>query len=141
MIHIPSTRTFSTMVIGVAVASAILGAGADRALLARQDGVKRTVLVRADDPAGPGYEAVMALAELAPGSSIGKHRHSGIELAYLIEGTVVVEQDGQAAVTLKPGEARRNVGAHDARNAGSTPAKILAVYLVEKGKPLAEPVK
>ena len=28
---------------------------------------------------------------------------------------------------------------HDARNTGSTPVKVLATYIVEKGKPLATP--
>ena len=30
---------------------------------------------------------------------------------------------------------------HDARNTGTTPAKVLAIWLVEKGKPLAVPVQ
>jgi hypothetical protein len=29
---------------------------------------------------------------------------------------------------------------HNARNTGTVPVKILAIYLVEKGKPIAEPV-
>jgi quercetin dioxygenase-like cupin family protein len=117
------------------------GIGLDRVVLAMQDGVKRTILMRADDPAGPGYEAVMGLAEIAPGASIGKHRHYGIELAYVLEGSVVVERDGQPSVTFRTGDPLKNVGAHDARNPGSTPARLLAVYIVEQGKPLAEPVK
>ena len=31
-------------------------------------------------------------------------------------------------------------GVHNAKNTGTTPVKILAIYLVEKGNPLAEPV-
>jgi hypothetical protein len=42
---------------------------------------------------------------------------------------------------LKAGDSFRNApGVHNAKNTGTTPVKILAVYLVEKGKPLAEPV-
>ncbi len=137
----PPRHRLTILVLAAVVAGATLGIGVDRAVIARQEGVKRTILMRADDPAGPGYEAVMGVAELAPGASIGKHRHYGIELAYVLEGSVVVEREGQPNLTVKSGEALKNVGAHDARNPGSAPARLLAVYLVEKGKPLAEPVK
>ena len=30
---------------------------------------------------------------------------------------------------------------HDARNTGSVPMKLVGVYVVEKGKPLASPAK
>jgi quercetin dioxygenase-like cupin family protein len=82
----------------------------------------------------------MGIAEIAPGANAGKHRHPGIEIGYVLEGSVVIEHEGQPSVTVKAGDAFRNEGVHDARNLGSKPVKILAVYLVEKGKPLAEPV-
>jgi quercetin dioxygenase-like cupin family protein len=136
-----SRRAITILTASVLVAGVTLGIGVERSVLARQDGVKRTILIRADDPAGPGYEAVMGIAEIAPGAGTGKHRHYGVELAYVLEGTIVVERDGLPNVTGKAGESLKNVGVHDARNAGSAPARVLAVYLVEKGKPLAEPVK
>jgi len=127
---------------GVMVACGIcIGIAVDRVAFAQQPSIKRTILQRADDPGSAGYEAIMAVAEIPAGAMAGKHRHHGIELAYVLEGSVVVERDGQAPVTLKAGEAFKNdVGVHNARNTGKTPVKILAVYLVEKGKPLAEPV-
>ena len=137
----PSRPTVSLVIFAALAAGAIVGIGLDRVVLARQDGIKRTILMKTDDPAGPGYEAVMGLAELAPGASIGKHHHYGIELAYVLEGSVVVERDGQPNATFKTGDALKNVGGHDARNPGSAPARLLAVYIVEKGKPLSEPVK
>jgi quercetin dioxygenase-like cupin family protein len=136
-----SRRTLTLLILGGVVAGATIGIGLDRVVLARQDGVKRTIVIRADDPAGPGYEAVMGIAEIAPGAGTGKHRHFGVELAYVLEGSVILERNGQPTVTLKPGEAASNVSAHDVRNPGTAPVKLLAVYLVEKGKPLAEPVK
>jgi quercetin dioxygenase-like cupin family protein len=80
---------------------------------------------------------LMFFAALAVGAMVG----IGLELAYVLEGSVVVECEGQPSVTFKTGDALKNVGAHDARNPGSASARLLAVYLVEKGKPLAEPVK
>ena len=52
-----------------------------------------------------------------------------------------MERDVQPTITVKAGDALKNEAAvHNAKNIGKTPVKILAVYLVEKGKPMAEPV-
>ena len=135
-----NTRT-GAIVIVAAMGGAVLGIGLDRTVIAQQEGIKRTMLQTIDNPASDKHQAVMGLAELAPGASSGKHRHYGVELGYVVEGTVIVEHDGRAPVTLQPGQSFKNDGPHNAKNGGTTPAKILAVYLVEKGKPLAEPVQ
>jgi quercetin dioxygenase-like cupin family protein len=132
---------------GIAVMAAIMlltglgvGAAVDHVAFAQQPGIKRTVLLRTDEPGAPAYEAIMGVAEIAPNASSGKHRHPGIELAYVLEGSVVVEREGRAPVTVKAGEAFKNdAEIHNAKNIGNKPVKILAVYLVEKGKPLAVP--
>ena len=136
------TRTGLLVVAGMVGGSA-LGIALDRTVLAQQSGITRTVLQRVDAPGSTSHEAVMATAVLAPGASAGRHMHHGVELGYVLEGTVVFEHAGRAPVTKKAGEVfdNANGAAHDAKNAGTTPAKILAVYLVEKGKPLAEPAK
>ncbi len=131
------------IVFAAVVLGGVLGAGIDRAVLAQQSGIKRTVLLRTDDPGSATYEAVMGIAELAPGANSGKHFHHGVEVGYVLEGTVVVEQENKPGVTMKAGETFKNDGAaiHEAKNPGGTPTKILAVYIVEKGKPLAEPAR
>ena len=99
-------------------------------------------LLRTDEPGSQTHEAVMGVAEIAPGAMAGKHRHPGIEIGYVLEGSVTLEHEGEAAKQLKAGDAFKNEpGVHNARNTGKTPVKILAVYLVEKGKPIAEPVR
>ena len=126
------------------LAAAVLGCGSGIALgrtaLAQAPGVSRNILLRADEPGTTTHEAVMAVVELAPGASSGRHRHPGIEIAYVLDGSVVIEHEGRPPATLKAGESFRNDGIHNAKNTGDRPAKILAVYLVEKGKPLAEAV-
>jgi quercetin dioxygenase-like cupin family protein len=134
----------------LAIAAAMLASGigvgvaVDRVALAQQQpapGIKRTILQRVDDPGSANYEAIQGIAEIAPGASSGKHRHHGIEVAYVLEGSMVVEHEGQPPKTLKAGDAFTNQAAvHNAKNPGKTPVKILTVYIVEKGKPLAEPV-
>ena len=134
----------------LAIAAAMLASGigvgvaVDRVALAQQQpapGIKRTILQRVDDPGSANYEAIQGIAEIAPGAASGKHRHHGIEVAYVLEGSMLVEHEGQPPKTLKAGDAFTNQTAvHNAKNLGKTPVKILTVYIVEKGKPLAEPV-
>lgn len=137
-------RAFKSRVPVVVVATligAVIGMGADHYAFAQQPGIKRTELLRSDVPSSSGYEAVMAVAEIAPGAMAGRHRHNGIELGYVLEGSVELVHEGEATRTLTAGQGFKNApGVHNARNTGKGPVKILAVYIVEKGKPLAEPV-
>jgi quercetin dioxygenase-like cupin family protein len=129
------------VVIVAALAGGLIGMGIDHLAFAQQPGITRTILLRTDDPASPSYEAVVGVAEIPPGASSGKHRHYGTEVGYVLQGTLVVEHAGADAMTITAGQAFKNEGGvHNARNPGKTPTKILAVYIVEKGKPLAEPV-
>jgi len=129
-------------VLGIAlVGAAGVGATMDRLAFAQQPGIKRTILLRTDEPGSQTHEAVMSVAEIAPGAMAGKHRHPGIEIGYILEGSVTLEHEGEPAKQLKAGDAFKNEpGVHNARNTGTVPVKILAIYLVEKGKPIAEPV-
>lgn len=131
-------------VVVAAVAIGVAGGLAlDRTLLAQQTGINRTILQRVDSPGTKTHEVVMASVEIAPGANAGSHRHPGAEIGYVLEGSVVFDHAGRPAVTKKAGEFFQNdvAAVHDAKNAGKAPAKILAIYIVEKGKPLAEPVK
>jgi len=131
----------STFLLVFGLSFVMLGIGIDRFVLAQQTGVKRTVLLTTDEPGSQTHEAVMAIGELEPGAVSGRHRHPGIEIGYLLEGSIRVEHDGRAAIVLKPGSSFKNDGVHNVTNTGATPAKVLAIYLVEKGKPLAETVR
>jgi quercetin dioxygenase-like cupin family protein len=120
-----------------------LGLAADHLAFAQQQpSIKRTILQRADDPASAKYEAVMGISEIPPGGTSGKHRHPGVELAYVLEGAVELVHEGKPPITVKAGEPTMNTvgGIHTATNRGTVPVKILTVYIVEKGKPMAEQV-
>ena len=126
------------------LAGAVLGAGIGRVAFAQQSGggIKRTILRTIDAPGSTNYQAVMGVAEIAPNATSGKHRHPGAEMCYVLEGSMTLLREGEPTVTLKPGDSCVNEGSgvHEARNGGTTTLKVLAVYLVEKGKPIAEPV-
>jgi quercetin dioxygenase-like cupin family protein len=110
------------------------------ALAAQQPTFKRTVLQQGDISV-PGREVITAVAEFQPGATPGRHTHPGEEVGYVIEGTLLLEQDGKAPVTLKAGGTFLIPAGriHNATNTGSGTARILATYIVEKGKPLATP--
>ena len=122
----------------VAAAVFVLAAGIN----AQQPGFSRTVVQRGD-LSTPGREVVSAIAEFQPGATVGAHTHPGEEAGYLLEGTLVFEQAGKPTVTLKAGETFFVPAGtvHNATNKGSARTRVLATYIVEKGKPLATPAK
>ncbi|SHG71846.1 cupin domain-containing protein [Massilia sp. CF038] len=99
------------------------------------NGIGRTEVVRRDLDAK--NEAIQVRVDFGPHAAFGKHAHPGVEIAYVLEGTMEYVLDGKA-VTLKAGESLFiPAGAvHSARNLGSGNASELATYLVEKGKPI-----
>jgi len=88
-----------------------------------------------------GREAVTALVELAPAGKTGRHTHPGDEISYLLEGEAELLIDGQPPRVMKKGESFVIPAGvvHDAHNNGSVPVRVLGVYVIEKGKPLASP--
>jgi quercetin dioxygenase-like cupin family protein len=101
--------------------------------------IKRIPLQKSD-VAGTNYEAVTAIAEIAPNVNIGRHSHPGTETGYLLDGEIQLLVDGQPAKPMKVGDSWSLPPGtiHDARS-GEKGAKVLATYIVEKGKPLASP--
>ncbi|MBX3529486.1 MAG: cupin domain-containing protein [Rhizobiaceae bacterium] len=121
-------------VVAGAVAALLLVSGATA-----QEGIKRTPLQKVDFP--DGYTTVTGLAEIQPGVSAGRHTHPGIETGYVLEGETVMSIDGQPDQTMKAGDSYTIPAGvpHDAKAVGERPVKVIAVYVVERGKPLATP--
>ncbi len=101
--------------------------------------IKRTPLQKVDVPTA-NYETITGIAEIAPNVNIGRHTHFGPETGYVMEGELVLLVDGKPPLPLKVGDSYQVApgAAHDARSKDKG-AKVLAVYVVEKGKPLATP--
>ena len=99
--------------------------------------IKRTILQKTD--VGGNQETILGLAEIAPGGSTGKHSHPGIETGYVLEGSATLDIEGMPAIAMSAGTSYLIAAGkvHDAKNTGSVPVKVLATYVVEKGKPLA----
>ena len=106
--------------------------------VAQQAGIKRTILQRVDVP-GTTYETVLGIAEIAAGVNAGRHTHPGPETGTVTEGEMVLLVDGQPPKTLKVGDSYQIATGivHDVKATGG--AKVVAVYTVPKGQPLATP--
>jgi quercetin dioxygenase-like cupin family protein len=104
--------------------------------------VKRTPLGKVEVP-GSNYEVVFGITELAGGFKSGRHFHPGLVLAYVAEGEFWYLVDGQAEKIYKVGESFQlpDRAIHNEGAAGSNPVKVMAVFVVEKGKPLVQPVQ
>ena len=119
---------------------AVLIAGSGLALHvthAQQPGIKRTDALR-HDLSVAGREVIQVRVDFEPGVAFGKHSHPGAEVAYVLEGTLEYQLEGEPPVTLKAGEALFIPAGtiHAAKNVGTGNAAELATYIVEKGKPL-----
>jgi quercetin dioxygenase-like cupin family protein len=123
-----------TLAAGIAV-----GAIGSQAPMAQPTPVTRTTLQQKDLEGAAGREVIMYIADFVPGGALGRHFHPGPELIYVLEGGLILEQDGHPPVTLKVGDSAhlpfKHV--HKARNASTTgPAKVLVFLVGEKGQPI-----
>src|SRR5262245_40888028 len=117
------------MMLAFAVA---LIAGQPGALAQGTPPITRTPLQTFDVP-GTNYQAVIAIAQIVPNVSIGRHTHFGPESGYLQEGEIVLMIEGQPDKTVRTGESNLVPAgtAHDAKT-GARAAKVIATYVVEK---------
>jgi quercetin dioxygenase-like cupin family protein len=134
-------RVKSRMALMAAVGVAITVAGIHGLKAQPTPSVKRTVLLKQDMTIA-GREAVMALVELPPGATEGRHTHPAEVYAYVLEGTITLEVEGQPEKTLKAGDVFTIAPGqvHQGSNKGTATARLSAVFFAEKGKPLTTPV-
>jgi quercetin dioxygenase-like cupin family protein len=123
-----TTRT--TLLSGAALLAAIAICGA------QPPAAKFKELQRREIP-GAGLEGVTTVAEIPPGATSARHSHPGEDFGYLVEGTIVLYVDGKPPLTLKAGDvfftARGQI--HNAKNIGTTVARAVDTYVIDKGKP------
>lgn len=101
---------------------------------------KRLELVKQMYPADK-YMTWMYMVIVEPGGTVPRHTHPGIEMGYMLEGEATLAVEGQPDLMMKA-ESTYNVPpgvAHEAKNVGSKPARLIATFVVEKDKPLASP--
>jgi quercetin dioxygenase-like cupin family protein len=115
--------------------------------IARGDGTDRavettTLLRRQALSDAPGKEVVMVVVSYGAGQASTPHLHRGWVFAYVLEGEVVSQLEGQPPVTYREGQSWvETPGARHlmSRNASaSATARLLVWLLVDEGMPLKE---
>jgi quercetin dioxygenase-like cupin family protein len=102
-------------------------------------GLKRTVVQKFDVPPGE-RETVVAVVEIPPNADVARHTHPGPETDYVLEGDLILDVQGVGPKPYKAGDSFYiPAGVVHGGKGGPNGAKIIATYIVEKGKPLATP--
>jgi quercetin dioxygenase-like cupin family protein len=90
-----------------------------------------------------GKEMLVLVVEYPPGGVSQPHRHNASVFVYVLEGTVTMQVEGSAPVTLKAGEtffeAPGDVHVTSANASSSLPAKFLVYMVKDKGAPASTP--
>ena len=75
--------------------------------------------------------------EIAPGKETGWHQHPVPGYAYILSGSVVIEVEGGETRRFDAGDAFVEVinTAHNGKNPGSEPVRILVFFSGEPGRP------
>jgi quercetin dioxygenase-like cupin family protein len=82
-------------------------------------------------------EIVSHFVEIAPGGEVGRHKHPAPAFMYVMEGTLVVEQDDGTKTVHHAGDALlEDAGTwFNNKNPGDTPTKFLSVIHGDKTNP------
>ncbi|CAN5469333.1 cupin domain-containing protein [soil metagenome] len=101
-------------------------------------GIKRTPLQDVKFPAG--YHIVTVIAEIGASQLAGRHTHPGVDTGYVLDGAATLLVEGKPDQDLKAGDSYAVPAGvpHDIKT-GDKGLKIMAVYVVEDGKPVASP--
>ena len=103
--------------------------------------IKRTPLQKFDVP-GTNYETVIGNRRDRAECADREAHPSGPESGYMLEGEMTLMVQGQPDKVVKVGESYivPPGAVYDAKT-GAVGAKVIATYVVEKGKPLASPAQ
>ena len=128
------------LVRGIVIAAGVFIFGSSASVYSQSVGLTRSVVLK-EDVSVPNREAVIARVEIAPGGVADWHTHPGDEISYVADGDIVLFVAGQPPRKISKGEGFVVPAGivHSAKNEGTTPIKLVGVYVVEKGKPLASP--
>lgn len=120
------TLVAALMTPAVANAQALAGAHGERA------GITAVAKHVFDDATMPGKEFRVLHTTYAPGGQNPKHYHPSHVVFYVLEGSGIWQEEGQAAVTLKPGDTLhvRPGMIHAHRNASATVKLVFLEFVI-----------
>ncbi len=104
-----------------------------------QPKVEATTLLDAPLAGMPGKKVLIKHLAAPPGFVGGKHFHPGHVFVYVIEGEITLEMEGDAPLTLKPGELFQEPPGRVMRGKNLSAdawAKFIVFQIGEEGKPM-----
>jgi quercetin dioxygenase-like cupin family protein len=107
------------------------------------DSPARKEIKRADLAGAPGMEVITSITELKKGEEFARHFHHGIEMAHVLQGSMV-QVPGKEPTMIETGASLmflREVPHAGFKVVGDTPLRYYTVHVVDKGKPLYDWVK
>jgi len=94
-----------------------------------------------DVPVGAPQEVQLRGVNLAPGQTIPLHVHPGVEMAYVVAGTIQFRMGAETQVKHAGDSTLIPRGTpHAATNIGKDGARVVSAFVVDKGAPLRVPV-
>ena len=95
-------------------------------------GITPEVLVRTTVPGAPGKIAITTRMTYHPGARNRKHYHTSQVVFYILEGAMVVQDDGKEQVTLKAGDTLlvKPGTVHTHWNASTTAKLVFAEFIL-----------
>ena len=92
-----------------------------------------------------GREGLMVIVDYPPGVSSAAHRHNAHTFVYVLEGSVVMQVEGGERVVLGPGqifyETPEDIHVVSMNASTTAPAKILVLFVKQKGAPVTAPAR
>lgn len=86
------------------------------------------------------YQVGLQKAVLAPNEVKPRHMHSGPEVAYVLDGEIIITTDGQPEQRIRAGESFQHQAFEPhITEAGPQGATVLASWVVERGKSFSVP--
>jgi quercetin dioxygenase-like cupin family protein len=102
----------------------------------RAPAARDTVVLQRVPVPGTDREMGMGMAEFPPNASKPRHKAAGPEVAYVLEGEVTVQVDGQPTRSVHAGESyRMPADVVHVTTAGPEGAKVIATWAWVPGKP------
>jgi quercetin dioxygenase-like cupin family protein len=103
---------------------------------------KITPMLKAPLTGDANKETIVIRVDFPPNVSTPWHTHAGDEYGTVLEGTLVSQREGEESRKITAGQSYHHpAGVVHIAKTGDQPAKTINVFVVEKGKPLLQPVK
>jgi quercetin dioxygenase-like cupin family protein len=144
-------RSFAVL-LGISILTALLGFSAGKRAAAREPEPRLLSLISSGQtvtgetiayPVGAPAKVTAVIVTLQPGEETGLHTHGVPAFGYVIEGELTVSYADNKVRIYKAGTAvlEAMAVAHNGRNTGQGPMRILAVFMGAGDKPVSDPLK